>query len=113
MHNSEFDLGAIHQLSFGNEQQLMLAKQAGCFDCLNVFPVIDIKAWVDDKPIRTALCPKCSTDSVLADDGAVPFSCEMLKAVHNEYFSFNRDDVDGKTSASFAEALADYHRPNA
>jgi hypothetical protein len=81
MNNSEFDLDAIYQRSFGNEQQLMSAKQAGCFDCLSIFPVVDIKAWVDDKPTRTALCPKCSTDSVLADDGAVPFSLKMLKAL--------------------------------
>jgi Zn finger protein HypA/HybF involved in hydrogenase expression len=83
MNNSEFNLDVIHQRSFGNEQQLKSAEHAGCFDCLSVFPVIDIKAWVDDKSIRTALCPKCSTDSVLADYGAVSFSLEMLKAEHD------------------------------
>jgi methionine synthase I (cobalamin-dependent) len=36
-------------------------------------------------------------------------SVELVKAVHDEYFSFNSDDIDGKTFASFAEALADYH----
>jgi hypothetical protein len=54
MNSSEFDLDAIHQLSFGNEQRLVAAKQAGCFDCLAIFPAHDIKSWVNDKPIRTA-----------------------------------------------------------
>jgi hypothetical protein len=110
MNNSEFDLDAIHQRSFGNERQLMSAKQAGCFDCLSIFPVVDIKAWVDDKPIRTALCPKCSTDSVLADDGAIPFSVELLQAMQDAYFSFDQDDKEGKSYTSFAAALADYQR---
>ena len=110
MNNSEFDLDAIHQRIFGNEQRLAVAKQAGCFDCLCIFPVHDIKAWVDDKPVRTALCPKCSTDAVLADDGAIPFSVELLQAMHDAYFGFDLDDKDGKSYTSFAEALADYQR---
>lgn len=110
MNNSEFDLDAIHQRSFGNEQQLMSTKQAGCFDCLSIFPVVDIKAWVDDKPTRTALCPICSTDSVLAYEGAIPFSQELLQTMHDAYFGFDQDDKEGKSYTSFAEALADYQR---
>ena len=110
MNNSEFDLDAIHQRSFGNEQRLAVAKQAGCFDCLSVFPAIDVKEWIDDKPVRTALCPKCSTDAVLADDGAIPFSQELLQAMHDAYFSFDADAAGGKTYTTFAEAFADYQR---
>ena len=110
MNSSEFDLDAIHQQSFGNEQRLLAAKQAGCFDCLAIFPAHDIKSWVNDKPIRTALCPKCSTDSVLADDGAIPFSVELLQVMHDAYFSFDRLDKEGKSYTSFADALADHQR---
>lgn len=110
MNNSEFDLYAIHKFCFGNEQRLAAARKAGCFDCLDIFPAHDIKAWVDDKPVRTALCPKCSTDSVLADDGAIPFSVELLRAMHDEYFGFDLANKEGKSYTSFAEALADYQR---
>lgn len=110
MNNSEFDLDAIHKFCFGNEQRLATARQAGCFYCLRIYSTDDIKAWVDDKPVRTALCPKCSTDSVLADDGAIPFSVDLLQAMHDAYFGFDLDGKESKSYTSFAEALADYQR---
>lgn len=63
----ELDLEAIHDLCIGNEQRLQVATQAGCFDCMSIFPAVEVKAWLEDKPVRSALCPKCSSDAVLAD----------------------------------------------
>ena len=50
----------------------MNATQAGCYDCGSVFDTTAIKHWVDDKPQKTALCPVCGFDFVVANefDGA-------------------------------------------
>lgn len=104
----ELDLYAIHKLCMGNEQRLQVAAQAGCFDCMSIFPAIDVTAWIDDKPVRSALCPKCSSDAVLADDGIIPFSTELLQGMHSEYFGIDPDN--STTYNSFADALEAYQQ---
>lgn len=64
-----------HKESFKNRAQLEKAKVCGCFYCGNIFPVVKVKEWVDNK--KTALCPKCGIDAV------VPFFEEMDEDLKN------------------------------
>lgn len=102
------DLDAIHQLSFGNEQLLGQSAQAGCFQCLNVFPAAEVSSWVPDKPVRTAVCPRCGIDSVLGDSMGMDISSHLLEALHNRYFS--RDGDQPVVFDSFAQLLDDYQQ---
>lgn len=86
MTNKPLDLAAIHKLSLYNEARLKASTQAGCFDrCLSIFPISQIKHWIDDEPQRTALCPNCGFDTVLADDGSFELTHELLKAMNARY----------------------------
>lgn len=99
-----------HKFCFGNEPRLSLSNRAGCFDCMNIFPASDVKEWVDDKPFRTALCPHCFTDSVLADDSAISFSLELLQEMHIRYFSVESGTKDVKLHKTFVDMFNEYQR---
>lgn len=79
-------LANIHKLSFGNEQRLRLACVAGCFSCLKTYPTNTIDEWIEDNPTRTACCPHCGVDSVLADKQGVELNLALLKQMRNRYF---------------------------
>lgn len=102
------DLDAIHQLCFGNEQLLGQSAQAGCFQCLNVFPADAVNSWIADKPNRTAVCPRCGIDSVLADSMGLDVSADLLEALHNRYFS--RDGDQPVVFDSFTQLFDDYQQ---
>ena len=50
----------------------------GCFGCMTVFDVNDIKEWTDED--QTAICPKCNKDSVISE-------IDNLKEIHEHWFS--------------------------
>ena len=108
---NQIDHAETHKFCFGNETRISLANRAGCFGCIIIFPASDVKEWVDDRPFRSALCPKCFTDSVLADDGAVPFSLELLQAMHEKYFSVESSTKELKLRKTFTD-LFEEHQQN-
>lgn len=71
-------------LAFKNHSDIEAAKQCGCFYCLNIFPSNEIREWVDDH--QTALCPRCSVDSVVPESPEVTLTPELLKEVHEDRF---------------------------
>ena len=58
------DLVEAHRAAKGNKADLAKSGRCGCFYCLSVYDPSEIVRWVDSG--RTAICPKCSIDSVLA-----------------------------------------------
>ena len=87
MKYAQHDLAKIHKLSFGNEQRLRLACAAGCFSCLKTYSTNTIDEWIDDKSIRTACCPHCGVDSVLADKQGIELNSALLKQMRDRYFN--------------------------
>ncbi len=67
-----------HKLCKNNRDGLGI--KCGCFYCLGVYNSLDIKRWVDNG--RTALCPKCGIDAVLAYEKDEVF----LKQMHDRWF---------------------------
>lgn len=83
---TEEELQAHHKRSSKNQSAIKSAEQVGCFYCLAVFPAAEVKEFIDNQPSGDAVCPKCSTDSVIADDGTSEFSPELLQALRKHYF---------------------------
>lgn len=50
-------------LSYLNREAVLAAERASCFQCLRVFPSVEITKWIDRD--RTAVCPHCGIDSIL------------------------------------------------
>lgn len=47
-----------------NRAHMISGTVCGCFHCCAVFSADEIAEWIDDD--RTALCPRCGVDAVLA-----------------------------------------------
>lgn len=60
------------------------ASKCGCFYCLATYPGTEIIEWIDDG--ATALCPKCSVDSVLSEYENYDVSESSLKRRHQASF---------------------------
>lgn len=50
-----------------NRQDLAITKNCACYFCFHFFQFDEIKEWTDQND--TAICPYCSVDTVLANDG--------------------------------------------
>lgn len=55
---------AVH-LAMKNRKEVKSSNQCGCYYCLSVFPSSKVVEWTDNN--ETALCPKCSVDSVVPE----------------------------------------------
>ena len=82
-------LADAHKHSIFNMEEILQSKQCGCFYCLEIFNPGEVTEWTDEEHSmsKTALCPKCSIDSVLGDSSGFPAGSEdFLKAMHYKYF---------------------------
>lgn len=77
-----------HKFSSNHKKYIEKSKICGCFYCLFMFNSTDITEWIDDG--QTALCPKCSIDSVLPDSCGLGISLDFLIDMHYKWF--NVDD---------------------
>ena len=107
---SDAELQALHKLSFGNENLISNISRAGCFHCVDIFPTNTIEEWVEDEPTRTACCPNCHIDSVLAEDENVKLSYDLLEQMNSRYFCPEIESTENKYFNSFAELMAAYQK---
>ena len=87
----ESDIKRIHKFCLRNEQRLRHASRAGCICCLKIFDPCTIDDWVEDKSIRSAFCPHCGIDAVLAEDESLHLTAKLLKAMKAHYFDRSVD----------------------
>lgn len=73
------------KFSIRNKEQLLKSKIAGCYCCCEIYDVSEIKEWTDVGV--TALCPKCSVDSVLGDGSPYKIEKETLQELKKYWFS--------------------------
>jgi hypothetical protein len=83
---SDDELTHHHARCHKNKERIEAATQCGCFQCLEIFSANEVTAYVDHGPSGDAHCPKCGTDSVIADDGIEPFNTQLLAALKERYF---------------------------
>ncbi len=77
------DTEVAHKFSSSHRSAIEASDQCGYFYCLETFPPSDIKEWIDEG--STALCPRCTIDSVLPDS-RVPLTTEFLTEMQKRWF---------------------------
>lgn len=89
MEKSKFEKysNIAHNHSIYNEEELNNSKKCGCFYCLRIYDPKKIKEWVDEKNgKKTALCPFCEIDSVIAESNEYELNDELLKYMNDYWF---------------------------
>ena len=82
------ELNAFYTLSIRNEESIRKSNLCGCFHCISIFPVADVKSsamMVEKDGFKTVICPICGIDSVLGD-ASVEITAELLEAMNSHYF---------------------------
>ena len=82
------ELNAIYSHSIRNEESIRKSNLCGCFHCISISPVADVKLSemvVEKDGSRTAICPICGIDAVLGD-ASVEITAELLEALNEYYF---------------------------
>ena len=82
------ELNTFYTLSIRNEESVLKSNLCGCFHCISIFPVADIKIsqMIFEKDgFKTAICPICGIDSVIGD-ASVEITAEILEALNGLYF---------------------------
>ena len=82
------ELNAFYTLSIRNEESIRKSNLCGCFHCISIFPVADVKSsamMVEKDGFKTVICPICGIDAVLGD-ASVEVSAELLEALNGLYF---------------------------
>ncbi len=79
-------LDKTHRGSIVNYNRIMKSLDCGCFYCFAHFLPNEAEYW-DDKTGKTAVCPRCNTDSVVGSDTRV--DDELLVALNKRYFGFS------------------------
>lgn len=69
-----------------NEDEINASDECGCFHCLEVFSKDEIDEWVEGEDGMSAVCPKCSVESVIGDAAGFPLTEELLDALRQEMF---------------------------
>ena len=82
--SQDYDLEQAHKHSSMHRGELEKSELCGCFYCLTTFQPSDIVEWIDGG--QTALCPKCSVDSVIGSASGYPITREFLQRMHNRWF---------------------------
>lgn len=112
-------LKTAHAMSLCNEKQLKKAKKCGCFHCGKIFSPKEIENYAIDPLGKTAVCPHCGVDSVLAD-GPVPVTETLLADMRKHWFSsetrkaMRQKTVEALTlemAAEKAEAYIHHRKP--
>ena len=81
-------LKAVYSHSIRNEESINNSDFCGCFHCISIFPVADVKLSdliIEKDGHRTAICPICGIDAVLGD-ASVEITAELLEEMNEHYF---------------------------
>lgn len=74
----------LPKLALKNRQAINQSKNAGCFHCLKLFPIEEIKLYTDND--QTAICPYCNTDCVIGDYCGWQITNESLKIANKFWY---------------------------
>jgi hypothetical protein len=81
------DVVLAHKSSSLHRAEVESSEVCGCFYCRAVFGPSEIEKWIDRG--RTAVCPRCGTDSVIGSGSGWPVTAEFLQAMNNRWFAQN------------------------
>ena len=81
---------AAHKRSIRHRNEILQSDICGCFNCLNIFNPSDIEHWIDKNENgigQTAMCPKCSVDTVLGSKSGYTINSDFLTAMKRYWCS--------------------------
>jgi hypothetical protein len=74
----------LHFFSVSHRKEILAAPSCGCFYCESIFAPDEIFEWIDSE--GTALCPKCSIDSVIPSTCDQDFGPALLNKMKKYWF---------------------------
>jgi hypothetical protein len=86
---SDLDLEATHKHCGNHRAAVMASDLCGCFFCRATFRPGEIVDWVDkdsDGIGKTALCPRCGIDAVVASASGVSLAPDFLARMREFWF---------------------------
>ena len=78
-----------HKHSSSHSQEIEKSRLCGRFYCLAVFAPSEIEEWCDDG--NTAICPKCSVDSVIGDASTFHITSPEFLAKMKRHCFYSQD----------------------
>jgi hypothetical protein len=72
------------QMAMNNRNIVEQSKKAGCFCCVKIFDVKDIKEYTDNG--KTVICPLCGVDTVIGDMCGFDLNESTLKKANVFWF---------------------------
>ena len=76
-------LKKVHASGRGNMEQAQISPICGCFNCLQLFDGREVTQSFDRE--KSAWCPRCGIDSVIASASGYEISLELLQALNKLY----------------------------
>jgi hypothetical protein len=88
MHTDLIEVIAAHKHCIRHREEIVTSKVWGCFYCLAVFPLSEIKKWVDknDGIGQTALCPEFGVDAVIGSNFGYSIERAFLGRMQEYWF---------------------------
>ena len=89
----KWDLNKIHKLSMRNVNAVLKSEEVACFYCGRVFPPSDfedcnlIEEYEGGPDSRTAWCPHCGIDSIIAESDEYEITEELIMAMGYKCFN--------------------------
>ncbi len=77
-------LKKAHKHTLYNADEIKEGKECGCISCERIFPVGEVEEFIDEG--KTALCPYCGTDALIADSSGIQLSAIFLSEMNKKYF---------------------------
>lgn len=71
-------------MAMKNRHLVEQSTKAGCYCCLKIFDVKEIKDYTDDD--KTVICPYCEVDSVVGNMCGFTLDEAILKKAHQFWF---------------------------
>ncbi len=81
-----FDPQEAHKYCTDNRSSFEAEQKCGCFYCGKTFPSSEIKDWISEGKIGTALCPYCGIDAVIGEFSGYDITDDLLRKMHLYWF---------------------------
>lgn len=81
------ELEHAHGCCHGKHDAVLASATCGCCYCGAIFAPAEVREWITEgSGAKTALCPQCGIDAVLASDTGFPITAAFLARMHAAWF---------------------------
>ena len=90
-------LSVIHKHSSKNKFEILNSHKCACFHCFRIYDSTDVETFLKDNDgEETALCPVCTTDTIIGDASGFNLTDELIDTLAYEYLhGLTRGDSAG------------------